>query len=301
MVTMNNKKGYTLVELIITLAVVSIMIVPIFDAFLESNRVNLMSRRQIGAAYLAQNELEDIKGMTRAQFNAYDETDDDIFDILKADFEYNKISKISNGGTEFDVEITIKNVTDQLGITANKVINHIDEMRDSHCMINLPDTPDDTNNLILKTSTSHSYSFNTHVLDLLIETEDSSQSKLTISGANPEAKISHPEFVGALPGTDNRIIINLVGNENMEDDSSDKWTFNVINKTDFPVDIKPFTDEFSNIHIEASSDSTNDIYIGNAFPMLIGDPSTPNEWFDVVITISHNNVVYETIVSTVGK
>lgn len=298
---MNNKKGYTLVELIITLAVVSIMIVPIFNAFLESNRVNLKSRRQISAAYLAQNELEDIKGMTRAQFNTYDETDDGIFDILKSDFEYHKVSKISNGGTEFDVEVTIRNTTDQLGIAANEVINHIGEMRASHVTITLPDRPDDTENLIVKTSSSHSYSFNTHDLDLLIEKEDSSQSKLTIGGANPVATISHPKFVGALPGTDNRIIINLVGNDQMLDDSPDEWTFNVINKTNYPVDVKPFTDEFSNIHIKASSDSSNDIYIGNAFPIMVGDPSTPEEWFDVIISVSHNGTVYETIVSTVGK
>lgn len=298
---MNNNKGYTLVELIITLAVVSIMIVPIFDAFLESNRVNLMSRRQISAAYLAQNELEDIKGMTRAQFNAYDQSDDGIYDILKANFEYNETSKISNGGTAFDVEITIKNVTNQLGITANESMTHIDSIRDAHCTIVLPDTTDDTNNLIAETLTSHAYSFNTHMLDLLIVKFDDAQSQLTIEGATPVATISHVEFIGALPDVDSRIVLNLVGNEFMTDDSSDEWTFNIINKTDYPVDVKPFSDEFSNIHIEASSDSTNDIYIGNAFPLLTGDPSTPEEWFEVVITVSYNNVVYETIVSTVGK
>ncbi|MBI9011998.1 MAG: type II secretion system protein [Clostridiales bacterium] len=293
---MNNKKGYTLVELIITLAVVSIMIVPIFNAFLQSNRVNLMSRKQISAAYLAQNELEDIKGMTRAQFNAYDETDDGIFDILKSDFEYHKITKISNGGTEFDVEITINNVTDQLGITANEVMTHVEDIRDAHCTITLPDTPDNTNNLI----STHTYSFNTHELDLLIKKVDDSTSELIIGGANPVVTISHSEFIGALPDADNRIILNLVGNELMED-GSDEWTFNIINQTEFPVDVKPFIDEFSNIHMKASSDSSNDIYIGNVFPMLIGDPSTPKEWFDVVIKVSHNGVVFETIESTVGK
>jgi len=298
---MNNKKGYTLIELIITLAVVGIMIVPIFDAFLESNRVNLMSRRQISAAYLAQNELEDIKGMTRAQFNKFDQTDDGIFDILKSDFEYQELSKITNGGTEFDVEITIKNTSSELGIAANQVITHIDTIRDAHCTIALLDTADDTNNLTSKALTTHTYSLNTHTIDLLIEKFDDTQSRLTIGNVSPVVTISHSEFVGALPGTDNRIVLNLVGNELMEDDSSDEWTFNIINKTDFTVDVKPFMDEYSNINIEASSNSTNNIYIGNAFPMLIGDPSTPEEWFEVVITVSHNNVVYETIVTTVGK
>ncbi len=58
---MKDKRGYTLIELVITLAVLGIMLTPIFSSFLESNRVNIDSRKRISANYLAQQIIEDYK------------------------------------------------------------------------------------------------------------------------------------------------------------------------------------------------------------------------------------------------
>jgi len=294
---MKNKKGYTLVELIITLAVIGIMLTPIFNAFIESNRVNLRSRRQISAAYLAQKELEIIKGLTRAEFNALDQITGDLIDIDNDSWIYNHTetdeATTSNGGTTFDVNVTINNVTSELGIalTIPSGSSMTDE-RDHHVRVKLDDAI--LNTTISSTERVGATYNSDKQLDLLFTQFGSSLTQSTLSVDGETYGIVHSN----IPSVWNDVIyVNVVGYEGLSDD----WQINIINNSIYTIDAKPFDDVDGKIKITPDPTSISNIYIGNPLPLFSGSPSTSEEWYNVVITVSHNGTVYEVIESTVGK
>jgi prepilin-type N-terminal cleavage/methylation domain-containing protein len=102
---MNNKKGYTLIELIITLAVIGIMIIPIFNSFISSHRINLQSKRSISAAYAAQSQVEFIK--SRSFIELKDLFNKNIDDPFPEGSVINYTSTMDNAGNTFDVTCSI--------------------------------------------------------------------------------------------------------------------------------------------------------------------------------------------------
>lgn len=58
-----NQKGLTLVEIIVTLAVLGIVIAPLMSMFVTSQKVNVESRKEYEAIQLAQKYMEEIKAM----------------------------------------------------------------------------------------------------------------------------------------------------------------------------------------------------------------------------------------------
>jgi len=53
-----NEKGFTLIEVLISLVVLSIVIIPFTEIFMTSTKVDNISKRDIKATYLAQNYME---------------------------------------------------------------------------------------------------------------------------------------------------------------------------------------------------------------------------------------------------
>ncbi len=285
MVIMKNKKGYTLIELIITLAIIGIMIVPIYDAFLNSNRVNLRAKRQISAAFLAQNEIEAIKGMSVNSFITQYEHLDGARVYSDSGFKAILTDKETNGDTEFDVVVTIENI--ELDITANPVISHIGNTRNGHVTVVVPST--NTNGSIKVTDDA----ITPLTLPLLPRAV---KLVLTNDGTNNHIKIDGETFeLQFVEST--RILIDIVGYEALAVD----WDFAIENNSGIDVDIKRFTDELDHISVTPDEMSTSNIYIGNALPMQTATPSTVEEWFRVTVEVSHNGTTYEVIQTTVGK
>ncbi|MBS4540007.1 prepilin-type N-terminal cleavage/methylation domain-containing protein [Clostridium sp. D2Q-11] len=59
--TIYNNKGFTLLELIITLAILSIIIIPISSLFIGSAKATNASNDKMVASYIAQREMEKVK------------------------------------------------------------------------------------------------------------------------------------------------------------------------------------------------------------------------------------------------
>ena len=284
MVFMKNNKGYTLVELIITLAVIGIMIVPIYDAFTNANRVNLRAKRQISAAYLAQNEMESIKGMTVNDFmTAFDHLDGThSYDDVNFDATWNK--NITNAETEFTVDVNVQNIA--LDISPSAVISHVGNTRDWNVKVTVAENSTDGLAEGKGTATKYAITDSNKNLDLVF-TNNGSNNVLRVEGASYDI-----EFI-----ENTKILVDIVGYEGL----TDNWIFNIVNNSGIDIDVKRFSDEFNNIKVTPDLNSTTDIYIGNALPIQTVTASTVEEWFRVTVTITHNGTVYETIQSTVGK
>lgn len=56
----NNQKGMTLVEIIVSIAILSIIIVTFLTFFIQSTKVNNVSKDITDASYVAQSEMEEI-------------------------------------------------------------------------------------------------------------------------------------------------------------------------------------------------------------------------------------------------
>lgn len=57
---MRNKRGMTLVELIIAMAIFGMIMVSIFPAYLILNITNIVSRENVSANFIAQNTIEEL-------------------------------------------------------------------------------------------------------------------------------------------------------------------------------------------------------------------------------------------------
>lgn len=274
-----NKKGYTFVELIITLALVAIMIVPIFNSFTSSYRINLLSKRQSASAFVAQEVMENIKSMNQGELDQLMTTPS-----LR--------SFVENGAdTDFTVTIGISDVTDELGLAISTTSLSTAENRDADVTISLPSQGglgdisfhNDPQTAIISDADR----------DLMIEVNDSSGIQLVfrdtarvINFVPQEASVITIDVEGPTSGT-------LLS-----------WNIDFVNLTyNNILDIQKVNDPDDHIQLAVKSDefSSSSILIGNSIPTLQTQVSTPKKWYQITVTVSYNGVDFETIESTVGK
>ena len=65
---MRNKKGLTLVEVVVAMGLFGIIMVALFPAFLITNLMNITSREFTDANFIVQSELEKIYNMSKEEF-----------------------------------------------------------------------------------------------------------------------------------------------------------------------------------------------------------------------------------------
>jgi prepilin-type N-terminal cleavage/methylation domain-containing protein len=67
----SNNRGMTLVELIVTIAVLGILIVPVTSMFVFSAKINMAASNEYEAAMFAQSYMEEIKAMEELDTQKY--------------------------------------------------------------------------------------------------------------------------------------------------------------------------------------------------------------------------------------
>lgn len=115
MIRLKNNKGFTLVELILTLAIMSILIVPLSSFFINTAKTNNISDDKMKATLLAQRMMEGIKSL-----NNMDEYElKSMFDDIKFDYSIkkskNNFSGLNNPSIishpdDFDIDIKIDEI-----------------------------------------------------------------------------------------------------------------------------------------------------------------------------------------------
>lgn len=279
---MNNKKGYTLVELIITLAVIAIMIVPIFNTFTESIKVNIISKREISGAYLAQNVLEDLKTHTKSEL-------DDLVaagptDPLRSYTE-------TSAETVFNVSVTVADVTSTLGITESISSIANQSVPDPDLTFNFPldgfvgnvDFYDSVGDIsLLSSTTSYIIRMTDAGSQVVVNVNGTSRTITPRVANNLQINFTGPDPAGGTVNNNSIQLFNGTAGVTLN-------TTRVNDSGNISVIVKP--DELS----------TSDIWIGNAMPAVIGEVSAPENWYNIIIEVEHDGIKYEVLESTIGK
>ncbi len=103
----SDNKGLTLVEIIVTLAVLGIVTSPLMAMFVTSQKINRQSELQYNAIQIAQEYMEEIKAMEILEFEKLD-LDENNYNAGENAFIAKKINK--NGG--YDVILRIEGAAD---------------------------------------------------------------------------------------------------------------------------------------------------------------------------------------------
>lgn len=77
-----NQKGLTLIEIIVTLAVLGVVITPLMSMFVTSQTINVESRKEYEAIQLAQKYMEEIKAMDELSMSAFSSV---VYDDISGD------------------------------------------------------------------------------------------------------------------------------------------------------------------------------------------------------------------------
>ena len=61
-----SNKGFSLIEIIVAVAILAIIVLPLLNAFVASSKMNAMSKNKLMAIEIAKNIMEEVKGYNLA-------------------------------------------------------------------------------------------------------------------------------------------------------------------------------------------------------------------------------------------
>ncbi|EOD01521.1 type IV pilus modification PilV family protein [Caldisalinibacter kiritimatiensis] len=65
---LKNNKGFTLIEIVITIAIFSIIIVPLYSLFITAAKANNISANKLNATIIAQSYMEELKAIDTIEY-----------------------------------------------------------------------------------------------------------------------------------------------------------------------------------------------------------------------------------------
>lgn len=93
-----NNRGMTLVELIVTIAVLGILIAPVTSMFVFSAKINMAASKEFEAAMLTQSYMEEIKAMEEIDMQKY------VYNDVTGKYEFLAPETENNYGAEITIE-----------------------------------------------------------------------------------------------------------------------------------------------------------------------------------------------------
>ena len=177
-----NQKGLTLIEIIVTLAVLGIVIAPLMSMFVASQKVNVESRKEYDALQLAQKYMEEIKAMDSLSISAFSRFDYDVISADKSRFtgyvssDGYDLTVIVEGAFDdvfgsgpaviiFDSDEAINN-NDDINVTSSLIKNIRRELKKDNLIISvLNKVPEHTVNLYVDSMKGENYTAKVNVLE----------------------------------------------------------------------------------------------------------------------------------------
>ena len=126
---MNKQKhhrGFSLIEVMVGLFLVAVAVLGLAQLFLVAVANNLKADRVANATFLAQQQIDWLRGFTFDELNAYAPTTDEIIDLNRdGTNDYRRITDFRIAADTFQVRIYIYSA-EKFGIDANEIIADTD-------------------------------------------------------------------------------------------------------------------------------------------------------------------------------
>lgn len=169
-----NQKGLTLIEIIVTLAVLGVVITPLMSMFVTSQKVNVESRKEYEALQLAQKYMEEIKAMDTISIGTFntgtygedegigiftwnEKSDDDKYDlVIKVKGVVGDEEESGPAEIIFDDDKTI-NSNDNITVTNESIVNIRRKLGKDNLIINISNLTEDTVNLYIYSVEGENY------------------------------------------------------------------------------------------------------------------------------------------------
>ncbi len=268
----NDHNGMTLIEVLITLAVISIMIVPIFDVFVKTKEINHKTATTVAANFIGQKVLEDLKSESELIAGSSVKQLDD-FDVTV------NITEISG-------ELTLKPDNSTVNTGAGNVIPIADV--DVKYKVVDKSTKLFVNNI--------EYTFTDPNFEIEMSPPNSGQVKVKLVVNSQTTKTEH--VIGNIIMTDiDPANINLTVSGDVT-----KANFVIKNDTDFLINIYEIDDIANNVTI-APTITTGSGEIATYQSKRSSGANGKNETklFTIELLVKKNGVLYERLVSTAKK
>jgi len=120
-----SKKGFSLIEVLVSMALVAIAMLGLAQLFVLSIVNNSQADRMTNAVFLAQQQIEQLRTFTNDELSALN-TIDELMDLnLDTTYDYRRITRVQLSGSAYEVRILVF-AGEQEGVeTAALVANHL--------------------------------------------------------------------------------------------------------------------------------------------------------------------------------
>ncbi|MDK2918457.1 MAG: hypothetical protein PWQ37_1190 [Candidatus Petromonas sp.] len=291
-----NSKGFTLIEVIIALAILSIVAVSFLELFMTSTKVNNMSKREIQGIYLAQKYLEEVKNDFDRMFSGsilIEPSEDPDYDypITPGNEIYKKVLHQSGKGFEhFNIIVYFEKTGTKSGNPINFGSFNV-ELADFQ--INLKEDVGKTLFEIWESGYDEEdiplYSTEDH--DITIKVEKLGQLQYKIEPINGVFSTFKNEAEG-------HIVFKVL----VMDDNLSKTTLTIDNRSDKSVLVYKYDDfdDILDVTIAEGTDKGNVQIISN----IIGEQASQvysEDLYKVIVKVKYNDKKYAEMMSMIRK
>ncbi len=102
-----SKKGFSLIEVLVSMALVAIAMLGLAQLFVLSIVNNSQADRMTNAVFLAQQQIEQLRTFTNDELSALN-TIDELIDLnLDTTYDYRRITRVQLSGSAYEVRILV--------------------------------------------------------------------------------------------------------------------------------------------------------------------------------------------------
>lgn len=273
---MNNEKGYTLIEIMIAMAILAIMSAPMLNVFTDSIRINKMADDQYRSDFIAQKFIEDLRvGVLPTELDTT---------VQYEGFSINIVHK--------ELINNVAKATEVTEIKSNFTLPSIDAEIEMY--------EDADGDITLKNGDFDLSNPNLDVDNYLLEIEVASNLYTTRLSYSELSLINTVVVDETLIMDDRALTISIVKNSNITLDDEQRKSFTILNNTTKDVEIYVINDQLDNINFTIDPSSRSVKLFRNLTDSTHVSTNTFKS-YDVEVTVSKNDTEYTKLKTVISK
>ncbi len=103
-----SKKGFSLIEVLVSMALVAIAMLGLAQLFVLSIVNNSQADRMTNAVFLVQQQIEQLRTFTNDELSLLPATLDELIDVnLDTTYDYRRITRVQSSGLAYEVRVLV--------------------------------------------------------------------------------------------------------------------------------------------------------------------------------------------------